>query len=89
MELSKPRPSTLAWGVLIGSVAAYDVLCPKSETISERLDPILERPLGRTLLYGAVGTTALHLCNLIPEKIDPFSRLLSFKDSRPSDLSVQ
>lgn len=77
--MEKPKPSTIAWASLIGGVALYDILCPRNETLSERLDPILEHPVGRLATYSVVGTTALHLCNLLPEKLDPFSRLLSWK----------
>lgn len=72
--MERPRPSTLAWAGLVGGVVAYDVLCPKNETLSERLDPVLESAPGRAFLYTAIGTTALHLTNLLPDRYDPFNR---------------
>jgi hypothetical protein len=77
MEL---RPSTLAWATLATSVAAYDVLCPKGETLSEGVDRALEHPLGRILAVGAIALTASHLMNLLPTQVDPFTRALSFKE---------
>jgi hypothetical protein len=77
--MRKPRPSTLAWGGIAAGVAAYDVLAPKGETLSERCDSALERPLGRSFVYAAVGITALHLCNLIPEELDPIHHALKWK----------
>ena len=71
----RPRPSTLAWAGLIGGIAAWDALCPQGESLSERLDPIIEKPIGRVFVYAAIGTTALHLSNLLPEQLDPFSRV--------------
>ena len=76
--MERPRPSTVAWGVLAGSVLAYDVLSPKGETLSERCDDWVEHH--RSLTYAAIGVTALHLSNLLPPRIDPFHRLTTFKN---------
>ncbi len=75
MEL---RPSSVAWGVLLGGVAAWDALCPKGETLSEGLDNTLESPRGRLFLYGAIGVTALHLTNLLPAQLDPLHRISEY-----------
>lgn len=64
------RPSSYAWAGLAAGVLVYDVLCPLGETLSEGADRALERrPL---LTVALIGTTALHLANLLPEQIDPF-----------------
>lgn len=60
----------IAWGVLIGSVVAYEVLCHNEEMLSCAVDRGLEHPIGRILIPAAVGATALHLLNLLPERID-------------------
>lgn len=77
MEL---RPSTIAWGVLIGGVATYDILCPQNETLSEGVDRAMEHPVGRVLALGGIALTALHLANVLPKPLDPFAHALSFKD---------
>lgn len=80
--MEKPRPSTIAWGVLAGGVAAYEYFCPQGETLSENLDPHLETIRGKVLIMGAVGVTALHLCNLLDQRIDPYHRLTTMKRPR-------
>lgn len=83
--MEKPRPSTLAWGAVIGGVTAYEVMCRRGETLSERLDPILERPAGRAALYTAIGVTSLHLCNLLPKRLDPFGRASEYLNKLKGD----
>lgn len=75
--MERPRPSTIACVGLVVAAGAYDIVCPEGETISERLDPILERPLGRAFLYPLLGGITLHLLNLIPQpqKYDPLARI--------------
>lgn len=74
------RPSTKAWGVLIGGVVAYDVLSPRGETLSEGIDGALEHSLyRRAAVISAIAVTALHLSNALPEKVDPFHYALLWK----------
>ena len=74
------RPSTKAWLGLGVGVAAYDILAPSGETLSERVDTALEgSPIKRALTLGAIGVTALHLSNVLPEKYDPFHHALKWK----------
>lgn len=77
--MEKPRPSTVAWGVLATGVAAYDVLCPSGETLSEGVDRALETRTGKALALGAIAVTACHLANIIPERCDPFHHALKWK----------
>jgi hypothetical protein len=72
------RPSTLAWGALVTGVLAWDLLCPPGETLSEGLDNTLESPKGRLLLYTAIGVTALHLANILPDKFDPLHQVSQY-----------
>ena len=62
--------SKAAIAALLGGVALYDFLCPPGETISEGVDRIMEKPLGKLAVHALVWTTALHLTNLMPEKYD-------------------
>ncbi len=80
--MERPKHSTIAWSVLATSVFAYDYLCPEGEMLSEACDNMIERPLTRALLYGAVGGVALHLVNAIPEEYDPIHRLSKLKGRR-------
>lgn len=77
------RPKRTAEKAIIlglGAVAAYEVLCPKGETISEGVDRIMESKVGKVAVHALIWTTALHLTNLMPEKYDWLHRLASFKD---------
>lgn len=83
--MERPKPSTVAWGVLATGVVAYDVLCPPGETLSEGVDRALERsPLSKasTIALGAI--TLAHLLNQIPQpdKFDPFHRATKLKRLR-------
>jgi len=77
--MERPRPSTLAWGALIGGVALYDAFCPKGETMSEGVDRALETRTGRVLALGAIAVTSCHLANILPERYDPFHHALKWK----------
>lgn len=74
-----------AWGALALSIVAYEIACPKGETLSEGIDRLMETGKGKALAIGAVGLTAAHLINAIPEKYDPFHYALLWKH-RPESL---
>jgi hypothetical protein len=64
-----------AWAGLAAGVVAYDLLCPDGQMLSEGVDRGLEQ---HRLATGiAIGVTALHLLNILPESVDPFSVGLS------------
>ena len=81
--MERPRPSTVAWGVLAGGVAAYDYFCPTGETMSERMDDWLDKPISRAVAVGAVAVTSAHLLNYLPQRVDPFHRLTTLKNTKP------
>lgn len=60
-------------------VAAYEIACPKGETLSEGVDRALEQPLSRVLALGGIAITAAHLANVLPQKVDPFHYALFWK----------
>lgn len=67
----------MAWGVLIGGIAVYDLTCPKGQTLSEAADIAVERhPVMTTALVGMV---ALHLVNALPERYDLLHRLTELR----------
>ena len=74
--MERPKPSSIAWGTLAAGVIAYDVLCPKGETLSEAVDSALEHPIKRIAALGGIAITACHLANLLPQQIDPFHQAL-------------
>lgn len=76
MELS---PSSKAWLALGAGVAAWDILCPPGETLSEGVDRALEHPVYRAVALGGIAVTAAHLANLLPDRIDPFHNALKWK----------
>lgn len=64
-ELTSKR-GWLAVGAVVG---AHELLCDDGHTLSEGVDSALEKhPVATTL---AIGTVALHLLNVLPEKFDP------------------
>lgn len=75
MEKGESHIGTAGWVALAAGVAAFDYYMP--ETLSHAVDRALERPRARYMAIGAVAVTAAHLLNLIPEQLDPFSRLPS------------
>lgn len=77
--MERPRPSTLAWGGVVGGILAYDLLCPKGEQLSERADEWVEHPVKRRLIEAGMALVALHVCNRIPDRIDPIHRLASLQ----------
>jgi hypothetical protein len=83
---SRRSVAARAWGALALGVTAYEIACPQGETLSEGVDRLMERsPTSRAIALGAIGVTAAHLANLIPEKFDPFHYALIWKE-RPESL---
>lgn len=65
-----------AWATLAVGVAAYELYCKDNELLSEGVDRALEHsPLSRIATLTAIGVTALHLANMLPEEIDPYHQL--------------
>lgn len=62
----------LVTGGLVASALAYDLLCKPGGTISEAVDGIIDKHPVATRV--AIGATALHLANAIPEKYDVISQ---------------
>ena len=63
----------IAWGALISGVFAYDMLAPPNETLSEGVDSAIER--SSLLTNTAIAATALHLANILPERVDPIHQV--------------
>lgn len=61
------------WLAIGAGVLAYEILCPEGELLSEGVDRGLEKH--PTLTRLAIGATALHLLNMLPEQYDPFHRV--------------
>lgn len=65
------KPATKAWLAIGVGVAAYDLLSPKGETLSERMNEwSIEHPI---VTHLAIGYLALHLSGRIPDQIDPLT----------------
>lgn len=78
--MEKPRPRTVAVGAIVGSALIYDAVCTPGETFSEWFDPLIEQGGWKaTATRLAIGVTACHLANLLPEKADPFHYALLWK----------
>jgi len=63
--------STYAWLGLGVSIAVYDYLSPKGQTLSEGVDRALEHPVMKYVAYSIGGVVAGHLFNVIPDEYDP------------------
>lgn len=80
--MEKPRPSTIGWATLIGGIAAYDFLCKDGDTLTERAWDLQKSRLGKAVVTGVIGATALHLLHLLPPAVDPFVHLGKLKRLR-------
>ena len=69
--MRKPRASEVAWAGLVAGVGIYDYMSPDGETLSERLWDAQDTKIGKAVTYTAIGITALHLMNRLPERVDP------------------
>lgn len=71
-EEVKPNTAGKAWAWMFGAITAYELTCPKGELLSEGVDRAIDKhPIAVPL---AIGYTALHLANRLPESIDVFHR---------------
>lgn len=71
------RPADKAWLTLAAGVAAYEVLAVDDELLSEAADRyMLAHPwITRAVAY----TLAAHLCNQLPDTLDPLHWLFTLK----------
>lgn len=78
MERKNPsRPAEKAIKVGTLAIAAYELLCPPEETISEGTDRYIEKhPI---LTRAIIGYTALHLMNWLPKELDLFHQFTKLK----------
>ncbi|AFN37731.1 hypothetical protein FGG44_gp37 [Mycobacterium phage MacnCheese] len=67
------RCSDKAWLALGAGVVAYEIAAPRGELLSEGVDRYLSRRPWTT--HAVVVGLALHLLNLLPERLDPLNRL--------------
>lgn len=67
------------WGAIVGSVLAYEYLCDENQMLSEVCDRAYEKPIVREATAFVIGSTALHLLNVIPPQIDWIHRLGELK----------
>lgn len=68
-EQSSSKSATLGWAAIVGGVALFDRYAP--ETLTNRAHRA-EHPL---LVKLAVGAVALHVANLLPERVDPIHQV--------------
>lgn len=72
-ELSAKR----AWVGIGLLVAAYELLAPEGELLSQGVDRALDKH--PVLTTTVIGATALHLVNLLPERLDVLHQLTNLK----------
>lgn len=67
------REAALGWVVVGAVVLTYEVIAPDGQLLSEGIDRALEKhPIATRI---GVGLVAMHLLNLIPDRVDPVHRL--------------
>lgn len=75
MNMERPQPGTLAWLALGIGIITYEIHAPEGQLMSEAVDRALERSaVSKAITLAAIGCTALHLANLLPERIDIFKQ---------------
>lgn len=72
--MERSRAANWGWVGLIAGICVFDYFAP--ETLSEGVDRALEKH--RLATTTAIGVTALHLLNLLPQAVDPIHRLAGF-----------
>lgn len=71
------REAALGWAAVVSVIAAYELVAPEGQLLSEGIDRALIRwPIATRI---TVAVVALHLLNLIPARIDPLHRLVSLR----------
>lgn len=76
--MKRENKADLAWGAMLTGIIAYDVF--GDQTLSERFDDYLERPIGKYIAIGAVAITGMHLLNQF-EHLDIPDPILAVNDA--------
>ena len=76
--MRRPRPSEVAWGVLAGSVVAYEALCPEDELLTNQADRWRESVAGKLAVHALAWTVAGHLTRTIPPQYDWLHRVSAY-----------
>jgi hypothetical protein len=63
-------PGVVKWGILAGTILALEVV--GQETLTGACYRALEHKVGRYVVPFALGFTAAHLLDVIPDEIDPY-----------------
>lgn len=79
-ERIRENQGAIAWAGLIGAVLVYEYICDEGMMLSECVDRALERPVVREVTAFAIGSTALHLLNVVPPQYDWIHQLGEVKD---------
>jgi hypothetical protein len=69
------RCGSYGWMAIGAFVVGWDVLA--NETLSHAAKRGLENNYTAPLVAAAIGVTALHLLDVLPEQIDPFTMAIS------------
>ncbi|MET8430145.1 hypothetical protein [Nocardia sp. NPDC004860] len=63
-----------AWAILLTAIGVWELAAPPNQLLSEGVDRAIQR---RPIVTRAlIAVTALHLANLLPRQVDPFTILL-------------
>jgi hypothetical protein len=72
------RSAERAWVALGVGVFAYELMARDGELLSHQVDRWLEsHPV---ITYAVVSVTAAHLLNVLPQKIDPWVLMFSWRN---------
>lgn len=67
------KPGDWAWVSLGTGIFIYEIACPRGELLSEACDRY--RNAHPLLTYAGIIYVAAHLARIIPEQVDPLTRL--------------
>ena len=70
-EYIKNNTAEVAWGVLGATIAAYEWVAPPDQLLTHAAHRSMDKhPF---ITAAAIGTVALHLARVLPDKYDPIN----------------
>jgi hypothetical protein len=67
---NQTKTGTRGWLAIVAFVVAFDRF--NEESLTHAAKRGMEHPVSRPFVAVAIGITALHLTNIIPEQYDPY-----------------
>jgi len=68
---TESRGAGLGWAALMAGVVVYDTMANETLSNGFRRGTESENPVIKASVYAGLGTVALHLLDILPERFDP------------------